>query len=122
MSVLMVDDDREILEFYKNALEDYGIKDVDLANDGAEAWAMINNKPYYFVITDLRMPNMDGISLINKIKNDYQGQEPTILVLSGDEELLHGVKRTFESINIISKPITDEGIRELARTLGAGKN
>ena len=113
MSVLFVDDDLDILEFYRIWLHDNGIKNFDIATDGAEAWELINSNDYDYVVTDLRMPKMDGVSLINKINHDLEKQSPRVVAVSGDNEMLHGVMRAFQSVYAVGKPLTQRSIQAL---------
>ncbi len=55
--------------------------DVDTAEDGAKALALLAERPYSLVITDLQMPRMDGMKLIQKIQDD--GIPSTVIVTTG---------------------------------------
>ncbi|HZD35107.1 MAG TPA: response regulator [Nitrososphaeraceae archaeon] len=67
MNLLIVDDDPDITEFYKTALEGEGLK-IDTYNDPREA--LTNFKPDYYDIAliDVRMPEMNGFDLYKEMK------------------------------------------------------
>jgi FixJ family two-component response regulator len=66
-SVLIAEDDRPVLIGLKEILEDSGW-DVSTAEDGAAAVESFKKKPTDIVLTDLLMPRMDGMGLLNEIR------------------------------------------------------
>lgn len=68
--VLVVDDDYAIRETLRSALQDEGYS-VEEASDGEQALALLHTlHDPYVVLTDLRMPKMDGIKLLGCIADD----------------------------------------------------
>lgn len=65
--ILVVDDEEDILKVLKFILEKEGFF-VDTAVNGQEALSQLEKRHYDIVLTDLRMPGMDGIELIERIK------------------------------------------------------
>tara|TARA_B100000686_G_C16274126_1_gene705515 strand:+ start:47 stop:472 length:426 start_codon:yes stop_codon:yes gene_type:complete len=78
MRVLIVDDEPAVCEFIKAALTEY---DTDEANDGTEAMKVVETNPPDLVITDIRMPHMDGTALLKAIRNI--APNVSIIALSG---------------------------------------
>jgi signal transduction histidine kinase/CheY-like chemotaxis protein len=79
---LLADDTPINLLLLKTILNKWDI-DYDTADDGQQAWEKFNNKKYDIVLTDVFMPNVDGIELTRKIrglKNDNRSQLPVIVV------------------------------------------
>lgn len=68
--VLVVDDEDYIREPIVEMLRRMGFR-VDSANDGKHALEKLKEKPYTFLLTDMRMPEMDGLELIESAKRDY---------------------------------------------------
>lgn len=66
-TILLVDDEPAIIKMLKWRLETTGYKVIS-AISGIEALKVIQQTPVDFVITDVRMPSMDGFTLITKIK------------------------------------------------------
>lgn len=117
--ILIVDDSKPILCLLEVVL---GKKfDVFAANDGFSAmnWLMDGNKPD-LIISDLQMPNIDGVELITYLSgNDYYNEVP-VLVLSGANE--SEVTEKYGKLQIagyVSKPFDPaELIEMIERTLG----
>ncbi len=78
MRVLIVDDEAEMRRMLSEALGDY---DTIEARDGEEALAEIGDDLPDLVITDIRMPGMDGYALLKKIKE--RSPETPVLAISG---------------------------------------
>lgn len=76
--ILIVDDSDLILKLLYDYLTSSGFE-VMTAKDGKEAFDLIRKKPIPVVFTDIQMPNMNGIELIEKIKSTY----PMIRVIIG---------------------------------------
>ena len=86
MKVFLVEDEYIVREGIKNNIdwEKNGYDFCGEASDGELAFPMISEKRPDIVITDIRMPFMDGIELSRMIKEDYP--EIKIIILSGHEE------------------------------------
>jgi DNA-binding NtrC family response regulator len=66
--ILVVDDEVDVLEFLKIYLESLGW-DVTTVNSTSEAFKELDVRPYFLVLTDIAMPEMDGYEFISKIKD-----------------------------------------------------
>ena len=64
-SVLIVDDEQAIRDSIQVVLEDEGYK-TNTSSDGIDALAKIKENNYDIVITDIKMPNMDGMELLRE--------------------------------------------------------
>lgn len=80
--ILVVDDERQITRVLRGSLESHGYE-VFVAQDGIEAMRLYEKSAPDLVITDLSMPNMDGVELTQSIRK--LGQTP-IIVLSVREQ------------------------------------
>ncbi|MFQ5736848.1 MAG: sigma-54-dependent transcriptional regulator [Thermodesulfobacteriota bacterium] len=76
IKILITDDDRDLRELLTEAVRNWGYT-VSVAKDGDEALRRLRMDSYDIVITDLMMPGMDGLALLNKIK----GLDRDILVI-----------------------------------------
>lgn len=65
--VLVVDDDQSVREVLRDLLTIAGY-DVETAEDGRQAWERLQHDACDCVLADLRMPNMDGLSLYQAVK------------------------------------------------------
>lgn len=71
--ILVVDDDEQVLFFLRETLQALGLWcQVHIAHNGLEAASMIEETPFALVITDLRMPGIDGHELTEMIRNSRQ--------------------------------------------------
>jgi len=77
--ILVVDDEAKMRRILEMALKGMGHQ-VEQAGDGVEALAAIDNAPFDLVLTDLRMPRMDGIELLRELRQ--RGEEVPVIVLT----------------------------------------
>lgn len=82
--VLIVDDDPLVLESLNQELARVGIV-VETAEDGQKGLNKALTSHPDLLVIDLRMPEMDGLTLIEKIRADQWGKSVPIVVLSTDE-------------------------------------
>ncbi len=81
--VLITDDDDEVQNLNRETLELGGFH-VSLASDGLEALSIIQESKIDLLLTDFKMPNMDGIELILELRS--RGHLMPILLLTGSYE------------------------------------
>lgn len=83
-SLLLVDDDRTMRAMLAEALEQMGYA-VHMASDGKEALGMLHTHPNGFdaLILDREMPNMNGMQLVERLKNNAQLAGIPIIMLTG---------------------------------------
>lgn len=90
--VLLVDDSEDLRTYLRESLKNqYRIIE---ASDGKEGWQKALATHPEVIVSDINMPNMDGIALVNKIRNDNRTKHiPVILltVLSEESEQLNGL-------------------------------
>jgi len=77
MKILVVDDEAPIREMIKKGLSQMGGYSVEVAQNGAEAIEKIEKDIFDLVLTDLKMPKMDGLELLKNIK----GTRPEVMVI-----------------------------------------
>lgn len=77
--ILVVDDEIDIREYLAELLLDEGYETETAAN-GEEAWALLNQKDYGLVITDIVMPACDGLELLNRIRTRHNDKPGVILI------------------------------------------
>ena len=111
MKILLVDDSRTIRNIQKNVLKQLGHTDIEEAEDGVQALAAFNQQVPDLMLVDWNMPNMDGITLIRKIREINQ-EVPMIMCTTEAEKtrVLEAVKAGVN--NYIVKPFTVESLGE----------
>lgn len=92
MHILIVEDNHALREFMVHPLREHFR--VTTANDGQQAWEMLNDLQPDLVVSDVVMPRMDGFELCRRIKSTYETSHiPVILLtaLSDKTNQLHGL-------------------------------
>ena len=85
--MLVVDDEPSVRDFYVDALEESGHR-VAVANDGLAALQKLRSEPIpCVVLTDVRMPHMDGWDLSREVAKDPQLSSLPVVVITGDKVL-----------------------------------
>ena len=103
LTVLLVEDDPAARRVQTVALEKTGPFRVLTAEEGQQALDLLRNTPVDAVVTDLRMPGMDGFQLVAEISTRYPGLP--VFVLTAIPDLAHlDPALTGGSLNIHSKP------------------
>ncbi len=85
--ILLLDDDEQMLDLYQELLKQLPSKpEVHVSNSGARAIALLDSEPFTLLITDLRMPKMDGLQVLAIVRRKFPHLR--IIVLTGvlDEE------------------------------------
>ena len=80
--ILIADDEPGIRSFLGEVLRDAGHR-VTLAADGAEALALLRKRAYHALITDLQMPHLDGMELLQQAKAEQPELEVIVLTAHG---------------------------------------
>lgn len=110
-SILFVDDEPMILAGLQRLLRSQrNVWDMSFAASGAEALAILETKPFDAVVTDMRMPSMDGARLLELVKERYPG---TIrIVLSGYFESEAALRAVPVAHQYLAKPCDPKKLHE----------
>jgi len=87
-NILVVDDSASVRQLVSLSLRGQGHTVVE-ASDGIEALGKLDGTRFHLIISDVNMPNMDGISLLKEIKNKSDYKFTPVLMLtteSGDDK------------------------------------
>jgi CheY-like chemotaxis protein len=84
--ILVIDDEKAVLEVIQQALMRFGFE-VEVAQDGQEGIQKFDNGDFDLVLTDLRMPGIDGIGVLHHIRSSSRRLTP-IIGFSGTPWLL----------------------------------
>jgi CheY-like chemotaxis protein len=76
-TILVIDDEKGILRVIQEALTKFG-HEVEIALDGIEGIQKFDDGSYDMVITDLRMPKLDGQGVVQHIRNSRKNSVPII--------------------------------------------
>ena len=84
MKFLVVDDFSTMRRIVRNLLKELGFTNVDEAEDGLIALQKLNTLPFDFVVTDWNMPNMDGLTLLQKIRATPSLKHLPVLMITAE--------------------------------------
>ena len=118
LEVLVVDDEEYITSLVQELLRSLLGWQVERAHDGREAIRRMESTPFDLVITDLRMPGVDGFALLNWIRAYRPALFSKVLVITGDtgsqamEQELQGL-----GVPALRKPFTPQDLVEQCRRL-----
>lgn len=84
MRFLVVDDFSTMRRIVRNLLKELGFTNVDEAEDGMVALQKLNNGPFDFVVTDWNMPNMDGLTLLQTIRQTPHLKHLPVLMITAE--------------------------------------
>jgi CheY-like chemotaxis protein len=117
-NVLFVDDDQEMLQALKEGLEKYrDTFQARLASDGTEAVSHLKQHAISLVVTDLKMPGMDGFSLLAHIMENYP-DIPVIIITGYSTSEMKRLAQEGGAVGYISKPFLIEDLaKHIMKTL-----
>ena len=117
IKVLIVDDEKLVRIAMRNIIswEECGARVLGYVKDGVEALGVLEKEKIDLLITDLKMPNMDGITLIKEIKK--RKLNTTIVVLSnhGDFNLVREAMKNGAFDYILKLTIEAKAIEEILK-------
>ena len=103
MKILIIDDERSIRNSLKEILVDEGY-DVDLAENGAQGCEMADKEKYSVIFCDIKMPEMDGLEVLEKLHQ--MGVDAAIVMISGHGDINVAVECIKKgAFDFIPKPL-----------------
>ena len=114
LMILLVDDEPQLRKIFARRLRQEGFQ-VTEAADGAEAVKLLNTTAFNLIITDLRMPKVDGVKLARWVRAKW----PTlpIILLSGGHVLEEASDMVRENTHFIQKPFEPDTLIETVQRL-----
>ena len=110
--ILFVDDEPRILEGLQNLLRRQRSKwAMSFVTSGAEALEVLEREPFDIVISDMRMPGMDGATLLQHVKDRYP--HAARIVLSGYMESASAMRSVSVAHQFLTKPTTAEVVERI---------
>ena len=121
--VLITDDELQIALILKKILARFGFR-CALARNGLEAFEYLSQNRIDLLITDLCMPEMDGITLVKKVREKYGLYGPKIMILSGTPDYITAEEiRRLKVAAFLLKPIENiMDLPELVRSVLTAEN
>ena len=106
--VVLIDDEADIREVTALSLTDAGYQ-VETAADGKAGLNLVASAAPQIVVTDIRMPRMDGLEVLAKIKQAGSQAEVIVVTAFGEMDLAIQALR-LDASDFITKPINDESL------------
>ncbi len=113
-TIALVDDDQNILTSLSAALVDEGYK-VETYADGQEAFEKIERRPADLAILDIKMPRMDGLELLTKLRMRHR--MPIIFLTSKDDEIDEIMGLRMGADDYIKKPFSQRLLMERVKAV-----
>jgi two-component system chemotaxis response regulator CheY len=113
--ILTVDDSKTMRDMVTFTLRKAGF-DVNEAEDGRKALTVLGGARFDLIITDLNMPNMDGISLIKQVRSSAQHRGVPILILTTESDAAKKADgKAAGATGWLVKPFSPEKLVELVQ-------
>lgn len=119
-NVLYVDDDRDYLKMVRFLFENAGIS-ACFAESGSVALAAFREKPFDMIITDLNMPNMDGLELARNIRK-LNTKVPIIMITGSSVHQHKLMDKDTQISSVLAKPVNIKNLLSLVREEREKKN
>ena len=127
-TILVAEDDDGHARLIQRRFEEVGVRNpVIRFKDGAEAWDFVSGKSapclvpeqHYLLLLDIRMPNMDGLEVLRRVKSDERLKSiPVIMLTTTDDPKEVGRCYELGCNNYLVKPINFDEFSETIKRLG----
>jgi two-component system chemotaxis response regulator CheY len=115
LDLLIVDDSAAIRKILRRVLmqTEIPIGSIYEAGDGAEALAVLQDKPVGLILTDINMPNMDGLQFLGRLKGEAAWKDVPVLMITTEGS----PAKVLEALQLgasgyVRKPFTPDQIQE----------
>ena len=113
--ILIVDDSPIVAKLVKNMLKRDG--DIDIAENGKRALELITKNYYKLIISDVDMPEMDGLTLFDETTKRYPKLRNRFLFMTGDPTPMRSWFCDDNNVKCLEKPISVKQLREEAKKI-----
>ena len=115
MKILVAEDDRDSRELLTWILQKLGYQ-VVAAENGKEAWEVFRRGRFRLVISDVLMPELDGLELCRRIRNHQQSKYTYVIIITaliGKKDYLEGMEAGAD--DFVTKPFDPDELRARLR-------
>jgi len=117
--ILIIDDDDQFRKMSRKMLEKAGYSDIEEAANGSIGMKLFRQHPFDIVITDLIMPDKEGIEMITELRRDYPGIK--IIAMSGggrvDPQNYLEIAKYLGASRTLAKPFKDSDLIHVVQEL-----
>jgi YesN/AraC family two-component response regulator len=122
--ILVIDDEKATLSMFRLFLDAYGYT-VYTAENGTEGLAIFQKEKPEIVLTDIKMPGIDGLAVLQQIKEIDPNAAVIVITGHGDTALAEQAV-ALDAVDFINKPIKKEALEaaleKAKKKLGAAKH
>ena len=113
LRTIVVDDMSTSRGLITQALDGFGVRQIESAVDGASALQKIAAWPVHLVISDMNMPGMNGLQLLHALRTNSQTKGVGFLLITGkaDREMIETGKKLGMN-NFVKKPFQPDDLRK----------
>tara|TARA_R110000787_G_scaffold242136_1_gene348287 strand:+ start:390 stop:782 length:393 start_codon:yes stop_codon:yes gene_type:complete len=112
LKIMVVDDMSTSRGLIIQALEELGIRNIDFRKDGLSALDAVVANPVHLVLSDYNMPGLDGLGLLQRLRQNRTTQRIGFILISGtaDRATIEGGQRLGMN-NFLKKPFSTPQLR-----------
>lgn len=116
--ILIVDDFSTMRRLIKKILTELGADDVKEAENGSNAWDILNQEKIDLVICDWNMPNMSGMDLLEKVRADASLAAIPFIMVTAEGKKDNVIAATQKGVTgYVTKPFNAESLRSKIKTM-----
>ncbi len=115
--ILLVDDSRTVRQLLKIILKKHIFCDITEAGDGSEAIINLGDDSFDLMITDINMPNMNGLTLVKTVRDEMHMEIPIIIVTTMGKEQDRDTGLELGADSYVTKPINGPSLIRQATEL-----
>ena len=116
--VLMADDSRTARQFMRRVLRSLGLERITEAEDGQKAAELLSSSSFDILITDLHMPNMDGLELARYVRTESLNPSLPIMMVTSEQSKAFLDRCKLAGANyVLDKPFEPALVREVLENL-----
>jgi two-component system chemotaxis response regulator CheY len=118
LKILVVEDVLTTQVFIKRLLKNLGFENIVLAEDGESAFYEIKHNKFDLIISDWKMPNMDGMEFLKAVRKHPSHRDVPFIMLTGETELERVKEAVKAGVNqYVVKPISAEILKTKIESL-----
>jgi two-component system chemotaxis response regulator CheY len=108
-------------------LKNAGFTNTHLPSSSVEAWeqiaqAQLSDHPFDLVISDLNMPDLDGMDLLSKIKDDPMSEKLKVIIVSADaDKPIQNIALSLGASAYVTKPFVPEELIKVVKAVLQGE-
>lgn len=116
--VMVVDDMSTSRGLITQALDNFGVRHVSTAGNGADALQLLGRQPAHLIISDYNMPNMDGLMLLHHLRSAAKTKEVGFILITGraEQQIVDQGKKMGMN-NFLQKPFEPIDLRKCIETI-----